>query len=90
MELLHSQVVMFFRSAGEEEIRQEHSHKRDDCDLITRRVERVQQILRGRGSLNLAEVATGVGFSDQSKLCFHFKKIVGVTPGRFPASAKST
>jgi len=58
--------------------------------LITRRVERAQRILRGRGSLNLAEVAIGVGFSDQSQLCFHFKRIVGVTPGRFRASAKST
>lgn len=58
--------------------------------LITRRVERAQQILRGRGSLNLAEVGIGVGFSDQSQLCFHFKRIVGVTPGRFRASAKST
>jgi AraC family transcriptional regulator len=58
--------------------------------LITRRVERAQRILRGRGSLNLAEVAIGVGFSDQSQLCFHFKRIAGVTPGRFRASAKST
>ena len=57
--------------------------------LVTRRVERAQQILRGRGSLNLAEVAIGVGFSDQSQFCFHFKRIVGVTPGRFRASAKS-
>jgi AraC-like DNA-binding protein len=37
-----------------------------------------------------AEVAIGVGFSDQSQLCFHFKRIVGLTPGRFRASAKST
>jgi AraC-like DNA-binding protein len=58
--------------------------------LITRRVERAQQILRGRGNLSLAQVAIGVGFSDQSQLCFHFKRIVGVTPGRFRASAKST
>jgi AraC family transcriptional regulator len=58
--------------------------------LITRRVERAQQILRGRGNLSLAEVAIGVGFSDQPQLCFHFKRIVGVTPGRFRASAKST
>ena len=49
--------------------------------LITRRVERAQQLLRGRGGLSLAEVAIGVGFSDQSQLCFHFKRIVGVTPG---------
>jgi AraC family transcriptional regulator len=58
--------------------------------LITRRVERAQQILGGRGNLSLAEVAIGVGFSDQSQLCFHFKRVVGVTPGRFRASAKST
>jgi AraC family transcriptional regulator len=58
--------------------------------LITRRVEQAQQILRGRGNLSLAEVAIGVGFSDQPQLCFHFKRIVGVTPGRFRASAKST
>jgi AraC-like DNA-binding protein len=57
--------------------------------LITRRVERAQQILRGRGNLSLAEVAIGVGFSDQSQLCFHFKRIVGVTPGRFRASVTS-
>ena len=56
--------------------------------LINRRVERAQQILRGRGNLSLAEVAIGVGFSDQSQLCFHFKRIVGVTPGRFRASGK--
>src|SRR5258708_13935392 len=56
--------------------------------LITRRVERAQQILRGRGNLSLAEVAIGVGFSDQSQLCFHFKRIVGLTPGRFRPSGK--
>jgi AraC-like DNA-binding protein len=44
----------------------------------------------GRRGLSLAEVAIGAGFSDQSQLCFHFKRIVGVTPGRFRASAKIT
>jgi AraC family transcriptional regulator len=58
--------------------------------LITRRVEQAQQILRGRGNLSLAEVAIGVGFLDQSQFCFHFKRIVGVTPGRFRASVKIT
>ena len=57
--------------------------------LITRRVERAQQILRGRGNLSLAEVAIGVGFSDQSQLCFHFKRIVGVTPRQFRISART-
>jgi AraC-like DNA-binding protein len=41
-------------------------------------------------ALSLAEVAIGAGFSDQSQLCFHFKRIVGVTPGQFRASAKIT
>jgi AraC family transcriptional regulator len=58
--------------------------------LITRRVERAQQLLRGRGGVSLAEVAIGVGFSDQSQFSFHFKRIVGVTPGQFRASAKIT
>jgi AraC family transcriptional regulator len=58
--------------------------------LITRRVERAQQLLHGRGGVSLAEVAIGVGFLDQSQLSFHFKRIVGVTPGQFRASAKIT
>jgi AraC family transcriptional regulator len=31
----------------------------------------------------LAEVATEVGFSDQSHFTRHFKRLVGVTPRRF-------
>jgi AraC family transcriptional regulator len=58
--------------------------------LIARRVERAQQLLRGRESVSLAEVAIGVGFSDQSQLSFHFKRIVGITPGQFRASARIT
>src|SRR5258708_1313774 len=56
--------------------------------LITRRVERAEQILLSRESLNLAEVGIGVGFSDQSQLCFHLQRLVDVTPARFRASAK--
>lgn len=56
--------------------------------LINRRVERAQQLLRGQRDVSLAEVAIGAGFSDQSQLCFHFKRIVGVTPGQFRVSAK--
>jgi AraC family transcriptional regulator len=58
--------------------------------LITRRVERAQRLLREKGNVSLAEVAIDVGFSDQSQFCFHFKRIVGATPARFRASAKST
>jgi AraC family transcriptional regulator len=56
--------------------------------VITRRVERAQQLLSMRGEISLVEVALGAGFSDQSQLSFHFKRIVGVTPGQFRASAK--
>jgi AraC family transcriptional regulator len=54
--------------------------------VITRRVERAQHLLCGRERFSLAEVAMSAGFSDQSQFCFHFKRIVGVTPGRFRAS----
>jgi AraC-like DNA-binding protein len=32
------------------------------------------------------KVAIAAGFSDQSQLCFHFKRIAGVTPGHFRVS----
>ena len=54
--------------------------------VIARRVERAQELLGGRQELSLAEVAIAAGFSDQSQLCFHFKRIAGVTPGHFRAS----
>jgi AraC family transcriptional regulator len=56
--------------------------------VITRRVERAQELLRGKGDLGLGEVALRVGFSDQSQFCFHFKRIVGVTPGQFRISER--
>jgi AraC family transcriptional regulator len=55
--------------------------------VITRRVERAQQLVRRYEDLSLGEIAQRVGFSDQSKLSLHFKRIVGVTPGRFRTSA---
>jgi AraC-like DNA-binding protein len=36
----------------------------------------------------MAEVATEVGFSDQSHFCHHFKQLVGVTPGQFRTPAR--
>src|SRR3984957_8144099 len=54
--------------------------------VLARRVERAQQLLGGRQKLSLAEVAIAAGFSDQSQLCLHFKRISGVTPGHFRAS----
>jgi AraC family transcriptional regulator len=56
--------------------------------VIARRVERAQHLLRTDGEIGLTEVAFRVGFSDQSKFSFHFKRIVGVTPGQFRISAR--
>jgi AraC family transcriptional regulator len=49
-------------------------------------VQRAQQLLCGRQDISLVEVALTAGFSDQSQFSFHFKRIVGVTPGQFRAS----
>jgi AraC family transcriptional regulator len=56
--------------------------------VIKRRVERARHLLERNGDLGLAEVALRVGFSDQSQFSFHFKRIVGVTPGQFRTSAR--
>jgi AraC family transcriptional regulator len=55
--------------------------------VVACRVERAKQLLRARADLPLAELAARAGFSDQSKLTRHFKRLVGVTPGRFRMSA---
>ena len=57
--------------------------------VIARRVERARELLQGGGELSLAEVAADVGFADQSQLSRHFKRLVGVTPGRFRMSERS-
>jgi len=49
--------------------------------LIQERVRRAQACLRAGQSP--ASVAAEVGFADQSHLCRHFKRIVGVTPGLY-------
>jgi AraC family transcriptional regulator len=53
--------------------------------VITRRVELAQHLLRKKRFTSLAEVAIHCGFSDQSQFSFHFKRIVGLTPGQFRA-----
>jgi AraC family transcriptional regulator len=55
--------------------------------VIARRVERAKQLLQTGGDFSLAEVAARAGFSDQSHFCQHFKRLVGVTPGRFRTPA---
>jgi AraC family transcriptional regulator len=56
--------------------------------VIVRRVERAKQLLQAETSLSLAEVAAHAGFSDQSQLCRHFKRLVGVTPRWFRTPAR--
>src|SRR5262249_42613478 len=55
--------------------------------VIMRRVERAKQLLQG-SDLSLAEVAAHAGFSGQSVFCYHFKRLVGVTPRQFQMSAR--
>ncbi|HBZ55962.1 MAG TPA: AraC family transcriptional regulator, partial [Syntrophobacteraceae bacterium] len=49
-------------------------------------------IRRARGMLSqgrpIAEVAQATGFSDQSHLTRHFKRILGVTPGQYRNSVQ--
>ena len=54
--------------------------------VILRRAERAKQLLHGE--LSLAEVAACPGFSAQSQFSYHFKRLVGVTPGQFRMSAR--
>jgi AraC family transcriptional regulator len=56
--------------------------------VILRRVERARELLQAGTGLSLAEVAARVGFSDQSQLCHHFKRLVGITPGQFRMPAR--
>ncbi|QEH39006.1 Multiple antibiotic resistance protein MarA [Aquisphaera giovannonii] len=55
--------------------------------VILRRVERAKQLLHA-GDLSLSEVAAQAGFSSQSALGHHFKRLVGVTPRQFRLSAR--
>jgi AraC family transcriptional regulator len=56
--------------------------------VIARRVERAKHLLQTGSDFSLAEVAASAGFSDQSQFCYHFKRLVGVTPGQFRRSAR--
>jgi AraC family transcriptional regulator len=57
--------------------------------VLTRRVERAKELLQAGTELSLAQVAAHAGFSDQSQFCHHFRRLVGVTPGRFRTSART-
>ena len=55
--------------------------------LVSLRVERARALLRDGHSP--AEVALQTGFYDQSQLTRHFKRLTGMTPGRFAAQAST-
>lgn len=48
--------------------------------VVSRRVERAQALLLA-GEDGIAHVATRVGFSSQSHLTFHMRRVLGVSPG---------
>ena len=50
--------------------------------VINYRIERAKELMR-QGKLSIAEIATQVGFADQSHLHRHFVRLVGVTPKIF-------
>jgi transcriptional regulator of acetoin/glycerol metabolism len=50
--------------------------------LTRRRVERAQELLANTG-LHLSDIASAVGFFDQSHMARHFRKILGTTPREF-------
>lgn len=50
--------------------------------LIRRRVERARELLLTTQT-EIAEIATQVGFCDQSHLTSHFKRVYGIAPGAF-------
>jgi AraC family transcriptional regulator len=56
--------------------------------VLARRFERAQQLLQRNRDRFLAELAARAGFSDQSQLTCHFKRLVGVTPGQFRTPAR--
>jgi AraC family transcriptional regulator len=52
--------------------------------LIQLRVNSARWLLSaGSGERSLAEVASAVGFADQSHLARHFKRVTGLTPRQF-------
>ncbi|MEN9675578.1 MAG: hypothetical protein RIS76_1474, partial [Verrucomicrobiota bacterium] len=52
--------------------------------LVRLRVDRAQDLLRRHGGKwTMAAIAQESGFSDQSHLSRHFKRVLGVTPGEF-------
>ncbi len=56
--------------------------------LTQARIAKARELLQ-RGAL-VADAAQAVGFFDESQLHRHFRRIIGITPGRFSKSFAST
>ncbi|MEM7627487.1 MAG: helix-turn-helix transcriptional regulator, partial [Planctomycetota bacterium] len=58
--------------------------------VMERRVERVKALLcdKAFGDRGIASIALACGFTDQSHLGRHFKRLVGVTPAAYRRNAK--
>lgn len=58
--------------------------------LVRLRVDRAQELIRQNGrNWNLSAIANESGFSDQSHMARHFKRVLGVTPGAFAEAQRS-
>jgi AraC-like DNA-binding protein len=53
--------------------------------VMERRVQRAVELLRD-GNRTIAEIANAAGFSSQSHLTANFRRVTGLTPGRFRRS----
>jgi transcriptional regulator GlxA family with amidase domain len=49
------------------------------CYVLQRRIEHAQQMLRNT-DLPMSEIALSAGFSDQSHLARHFRRLIGMSP----------
>ena len=54
--------------------------------VIDQRISRARELLGQKRDLSVAEVALAVGFSSQSHLTTHFRRVTGITPARFRRS----
>jgi AraC-like DNA-binding protein len=50
--------------------------------LLRRRIARAQTMLQN-GNMSITEIASAVGFRDSTRFIKAFRKMVGVTPGRY-------
>jgi len=57
--------------------------------ILQERISEAQRLLAA-GGMSLAELATHLGFSDQSHFSRAFRKLTGMTPGAYPLKPLAT